>query len=364
MANRLNDDVLLHILGCLREPEFAFVDYQHSTNALAAVCLASRRLRALAQPLLYSHVWIRRVKQLELLERSEATAEYGKCTILYTAGQLASGDDVTIKTAVSKRVACLFPNLHEAYFENLTSLSFKTLEKFTMLRRLTVDDMELGQSRAATLPRLEQLYIRNCSLPKPVARKQLDPSRLPKLRILCLGVDMLFGIFEGPFSLAEVIKVVSPSFLRQLDLIKADTSIMRVGDTLANGYSPPILFELSPVHSDLPRHSVFRMRSFWDPERHLDEVKRNVDAVTPVDAEQAHVLVLPRQLYDLASAKPLVKDKIDTLVSTCEAKGVRIIWFWDETSGHESLSTPLEFWRYARELKVEQVAEGLEATRI
>lgn len=61
MSDRLDDDAFLLILDELATPVSDYDVYCTAKEALRNVCLASHRLRRLAQPLLWRRIWV--VKQ-------------------------------------------------------------------------------------------------------------------------------------------------------------------------------------------------------------------------------------------------------------------------------------------------------------
>ena len=83
MSARLIDDVLVMILDELALPAHTPCKYHTRQETLRNVCLASRRLRRLAQPRLWRQVVVRSREQYELLV-SAASGAFGKSSRVLT----------------------------------------------------------------------------------------------------------------------------------------------------------------------------------------------------------------------------------------------------------------------------------------
>ncbi|GAA5893342.1 hypothetical protein JCM8208_004414 [Rhodotorula glutinis] len=107
MAALVDDDVLLLILQHLGRD-----DKRQRRAALCAVCLASRRLRALAQPVLWHRVSVDSYPTFVKLLLSAARTGYGQHTRVYT---VLSADDTCVPLVDAINVAALFPRIEDMF---------------------------------------------------------------------------------------------------------------------------------------------------------------------------------------------------------------------------------------------------------
>lgn len=120
MSDRFPDEVLLLILDQLTAARMDDLPSQQLLHRmgrykdLLPVCLASRRMRRLAQPLLWQHVANVRPGHLEQIRRSSVASTLGVRMTIYTAMACPS---FPLEEAVD--VAGLLPNIRAMHLHSL-----------------------------------------------------------------------------------------------------------------------------------------------------------------------------------------------------------------------------------------------------
>lgn len=87
MSDRLDDDAFLLILDELATPSIDYWDYCDSKKTLSNVCLASHRLRRLAQARLFRQIWVVEQSQADALKSSAVASSLGQGTVWFTVGK-------------------------------------------------------------------------------------------------------------------------------------------------------------------------------------------------------------------------------------------------------------------------------------
>ncbi|GAA5893140.1 hypothetical protein JCM8208_004356 [Rhodotorula glutinis] len=326
---RLIDDVLLAILDELAAPEFTdelaapeFTDqgYEARQQTLRSVCLASRRLCALARPFLRRQIVVSRDGQMERLQQ---TGSLG----MRTRGPM--------------------------------QLSW--LQAYTNLRRLelvkiTPIALNLGH-HLSPFPHLELLIFSKCDFLPSNTAQWLKSAWLPRLKTL---------VVQSSWS-SKLPTALAPCLAKQLEVIQVDElSRDRRDKQWASSTLPAVLIAnpdfLGPGVC-LPRHGMYGFYQILDRSAILRRqmiqcLKGHVDREPRAAPDAGTVLLLPSQVLDANQDEPasaLDRDKdveaIHAFEDLCRERGRRLIWYDEQELRASGEFIPLEFVRYARELK-------------
>ncbi|GAA5914629.1 hypothetical protein JCM8208_002096 [Rhodotorula glutinis] len=356
MSDRLDDDALLLILDELATPSSDYAVYCASKKALRNVCLASSRLRRLAQPRLFRQVWVVKQLQADALKSSSVVASLGQGTVWFTVGK--RGWPGSLPDAVE--MAHVLPNVEKLLLSGpSTPGSLNRIASFTKLRHLSLIYSELGgRSMVCTMPLLEELDLHGGFISYVGAPEWLQPRHFPALRILSVVVNEEEAALVGRFELSEIL---CPAMLAQLDVIHTVQEHVGLQSDLARGIAPPILFS-NPLDNDydndndavLPRHSIFTFPTWAKASTVAGRLRRIVvlvsDSLSSPNAVEPRILVLPRRVLTVAAQDQYVSDAVRRLEAAC-GDVLRIIWSGDEGTDLLSGGVSREFVRYARELK-------------
>ncbi|KPV72180.1 uncharacterized protein RHOBADRAFT_47022 [Rhodotorula graminis WP1] len=358
MSDRLDDDALLLILDELATPSPEYAVYCASKKALRNVCLASHRLRRLAQPRLFRQIWVVKQSQAVVLQSSGVVESLGHGTRWYTVGKREY--DGSLPDAV--KTARVLPSVKKLLLSGpWTSRNPAHIESFTRLRHLSLVHSELGSHMVFKAPLLEQLDVHYCFVYIPAAAKWLQPVYLPALRILSV-VKVGEGVMLRRFKLSSVL---GPAMLAQLDVLQTDERSLDSQSPLALGTAPPVLFFDPTFHTPtIPRHSVHPMLAQVDVVAytiHLaDEIASTVSSSAALGPR---VVILPHKGLALSSSPPAYQhlhDAVRRLEQAC-GRDVRIIWSAEQGMDLLCGGVSRVFVRYARELKAAQATSGSEA---
>ncbi|GAA5900187.1 hypothetical protein JCM8208_002044 [Rhodotorula glutinis] len=355
MSARLIDDVLIMILEELALPAHAREAYRSRQETLRSVCLASRRLRRLAQPMLWRQSVVRSREQLDSLV-SAAPGALGRYTKLLTVvGSPSLGLDEAI--AVSASFCPEVAEIRLACSPILLALDFALLSDFTNLRKLHVEKVKLLEGQYATLPALEELCLHRVVTSSRWVELQLRGARVPRLREVYF-IELPGG---GP-SMIKLDEAISPDILHGLEILQVDARAVHADGELARGTSPPVLifhpqFDLAP--RPLDRHTfchpfLFRYNSSAGDSLSALAQRLDLTPPSPPSTTRPPLLVLPLFLRRVAVTEPLVKQHMRVVEALCVAKGVRIMWDDEELDGE--LISPA-FRRCARELREARALE-------
>ncbi|GAA5847741.1 hypothetical protein JCM9279_005014 [Rhodotorula babjevae] len=368
MSDRLDDDALLLILQELAAPSPIYWTYLTRKRALSNLCLASHRLRRLAQPLLWRQVWVVKQSQADALRSSSAASSLGQCTKWYTVGKRECGN--SLPDAVE--MADLMPNVEKLLLWGLeTPGNLARIASFTNLRHLSLVDSELGGfSMLVMAPLLEELDLHGGFISYPGAAEWLKPRYLPALRILSVVVNDEEADLVGRFELSQIL---GPAMLAQLDVIHTVQEHVELRSDLARGTAPAVLISDPEPEEDedddasLPRHSIFPI-STWAKVPvvaiRLRRITAQVeDSLSSPVAGGPRVVVLPRWVLSLSTRNQDVGDAVQRLE---EAYGdaVRIIWSGDEGLSLAFGGVSREFVQYAREVKAARLQQEAEAQQV
>ncbi|KPV77622.1 uncharacterized protein RHOBADRAFT_51453 [Rhodotorula graminis WP1] len=357
MAANLPDDVVLLILEQLAHPAHTPESYRDRQNPLRNVCLASRRLRHLARPLLWRQVAVRSPRHLNCLPASLLAVVLGRHTRSYTVV-----GSVILDLADAVGVSDLLPEVVDLHLTSAPLVSFKLclLEPFAHLRRLHLGLAHLPRDALATLPVLEELCVRQIWCTTRELHAQLLPARVPRLRELHL-VQVKDMTSPTTVQLADV---VPPDLLPQLDLVQTDSASIDPTSDLAQSLAPPVLVFGPPAAATgpprpLPRHSISQPARFKDARTATDTLAKLAASTRLVPIrhmrDPPYLVLLPLALRTLAAAEPSVAPHLAALEALFAEKRVVVEWTEDLPEGE--LVSP-EFRRHARELRAARALEG------
>ncbi|GAA5893349.1 hypothetical protein JCM8208_004416 [Rhodotorula glutinis] len=357
MSDRLDDDVLLLILDELATPSSDYYVYCIGKKALYNVCLASSRLRRLAQPRLFRQIWVVERPRADGLLPPHVVTSLGRIATWHIVGKPENEDSLPKAVDMTR----VLPNVEEFRLSRphptsrLVIENLVRIEGFTKLRHLSLVHAPLSPSNMiCTMPLLQELDLYWSCAFLPDTAVWLKPVYLPALRILSV-VDYREWITPSPPELSEVL---GPDMLTQLDVLQTDHHTVDSRSALAVGTAPPVLFFDPPCDKPaLLRHSIHPLEGDinavmkWNAVRPLaDALERSVSSSAAVGPR---VVVFPRRILSLAAQHPKLDMAVRGLEQTC-ARDVRIIWSGDEGMDLFSGGISPEFVRYARELKAAQ----------
>ncbi|GAA5900172.1 hypothetical protein JCM8208_002038 [Rhodotorula glutinis] len=358
MSARLINDVLIMILDELAPPQHAPDKYRARQETLRNVCLASRRLRRLAQPMLWRQVILRSREQLDSLFAAApgALGRYTKLLIVLGTAQLGLDEAVAQASTLSEVVEIRVTSL--VSFEPFAPFDFTLLAHFTKLRRLHVENVKPHDGRSATWPALEELCLRECRASPAWIQQQLRAAQLPSLRELY--VVRMSSVPRKMHVWLDM--MVAPDFFRRLDVLQADALSSTIATALAQDPLAPVLVRHTERDRGLPlpRHTICDARLFHYKHAVLDSLSAlssRLQLPPPAPSSSTtmpRLLILPPNLRRLADARPLVMQHMRMFETLCVEKGVRIVWD-DELPVGELLSPA--FRRYARELREARALE-------
>ncbi|GAA5850298.1 hypothetical protein JCM9279_006520 [Rhodotorula babjevae] len=352
---RLIDDVLLAILEELAQLQYLACTYRVRQETLRSVCLASRRLCALARPILWRQVVIWKSSQITQLQ---AQSELGVNT---TSCILFGGGRVGVEwTPAVLATAAVLPNLHELELSggDEATLDLSTVAHFKYLRRLDLTNLPAIESDAQTLPalpHLEVLRLAECTTSPVTIRRWLAPAYLPQLRTIVVSL-ISFNIEHA----------LSPDLLAQLEVIRIDVG---AHVPVVAGLSPAVVVASPPHGPVLPRFSMYRTATgaLKQPVLRrlmLHGLEQAIANNPPAGADGPPVVMIPIQVVGLEMAEASSAVPVPTagtwagLEPLCAQKGVCLEWY-DEYELEESREiVPLNFRRYARELKASSRARS------
>ncbi|GAA5893301.1 hypothetical protein JCM8208_004402 [Rhodotorula glutinis] len=358
MSDRLDDDVLLLILDHLAMPSTDCDVYLASKKVLYNVCLGSSRLRRLAQPLLWRHIWVSDAGPVAALEHVPVESSIGRHTVSFKLGSTKYGGP---PQRYAVEVIRFGPGRILRILRR-EPVHIDIVGSFSNLRKLSLNDVDLDNSSLTVqLPHLDQLHIYDArAFTATGALDWLRPCGLPALRILSIT-----AVTQAHTSLIQLDKVLDADLLAQLDVLQTDVAMVHPDSTIALGTAPPVLFFDPPDHKPtIPRHSVHPMQKATDVAGVSDIVFDVADQVESTMASCAalgpRVVVFPRRVLKLSAQHKDVGDAVRRLEQAC-GRAVRILWSDEDDMDFTSGGVSREFVRYARELKAAQAADGLGA---
>ncbi|GAA5893133.1 hypothetical protein JCM8208_004354 [Rhodotorula glutinis] len=352
---RLIDDVLLAILEELAQPEFTDDGYKLRQQTLRNVCLASRRLRVLAQPLLWRQVVVSADEQMDQLHQM---GSLGKKTRVF---KVSGGLGCNLGDVLSVGAATL-PNVEDFTLvaSRSSSMNLSWPQAYTNLRRLdlvNVQSIAPYLDHAPPPPRLEVLVLWRCAVVPVDAAQWLTSASLPRLKTLVVGLSS--------FTLATAL---APCVAKQLEFIQVDKLSRDSHDQWASTLSPAVVVVNPDFRGFLPRHSMYGFYQALDRRARrqmIQPFKSHVGKEPRADADAGTVLLLPSQVLDAVQDDPASSVDHDKdvkawheLEALCRQRGRRVIWYDEQELRASREFIPLEFVRHLREVK----ARGLVAS--
>ncbi|BGP47371.1 hypothetical protein JCM10450v2_003223 [Rhodotorula kratochvilovae] len=367
MSGRLNDDVLRLILEELVAPACAHEAYAARQTTLRNVCLVSRRLRDLAQPLLWRQVWLRDQDGVDRVKAADDDGNLGSHTTILMIGP-PSAPDVSMGRLVD--VAHVVPNVEELRVNGLvfehgirrcTAMEMAPLERYTSLRRLSLAGVSC--SRPAHLTSVEQLVLTDFSATSAVLEMWLHStylSRLLVLRLNNLGTPWNVGIDIGPL-LRLCLSTLPP-----LDFVEVERMPGSPHGPILEPAAPPLLVNVAASAVFGSAISTYRhvildddpwaRRQYGGDHEHgvLRLIKKDVAAAQTNN--RLEILLLPRRIQFASGVDLALERRLVSFLAFCREKGIQVIWHDRGQRGKDELFSQ-EFWRYAKELKASRAAE-------
>ncbi|GAA5850296.1 hypothetical protein JCM9279_006519 [Rhodotorula babjevae] len=299
----LIDDVLLAILDELAQHDYTYQGYKLRQQTLRSVCLASRRLRALAQPLLWRRVAISKSSQIVPLHAQRALGMNTTSCMLFDNGHL--GVDWAVAVLATGAV---LPNLQDLELSggNKATLELSTVTSFQMTSLVAFwIDVKLDDV--------------------------LSPAMLAQLEVIRID-----GLCDVP-----VVAGLSPTVVVALPVDEPTlprVSMYRTG---------PHLFG----QTDMSRLTLSC----------LEKAIANNPAAC---ADPPPIVLIPVQVVRLEDAEASSLPAVPSagtwrgLEVLCAQKGVCLLWYDEDELEMSRQVVPPLFRRYARELKAWSLAES------
>ncbi|BGP39345.1 hypothetical protein JCM10449v2_003283 [Rhodotorula kratochvilovae] len=352
MLDTLPDEVILLVLEHLAPKPLVLSGYFYDQITLRALCLASRRYRRLAQPVLWRNVAFTdstRYGKFVRLKGVDALRDHVRYLVVQPVRRWEDDHDHVIDPAKFYAILPLHPNLAglRLYGSNLfrrrDCFDLESLRANHHLRRLSLIDLDCAG--AANLPQLEQLHLDYVAIEPAELTSWLDSAYLPRLVALHLG--MLYEPSVGYHYIPS-----PPPFLAQLEIFQAPDAQTVDAAEFASPPVPPVALLSSCPWADLPRHVliVSEGEDDFDPiPDFLHNQASQLDTAAPLRPREPSSLWLPHFVRVAASKSPEAQRALDTLGEACARAGRRLMWWEGELAEGELVSH--EFWQYARELK-------------
>ncbi|GAA5994529.1 uncharacterized protein JCM10292_002116 [Rhodotorula paludigena] len=360
----LPDELVLRILEEVAPPAYSPKAYSARQNALLSLCSVSRRMRALAQPLLWRFVRVHERSRLDSLAQPERLRRCARTYHVSPEG-IWSGQKGWFTLQEGVEALSLLPEVTELRLDSLEQqINLKSLQDYTGLRSLSLVCADIDDSDPVFLHNLEALHLEDVRLDPDLLATWLSPTYLPSLKALYLS-DLRENIEDAPF-----FPTLSPAILSQLDFVQTLAEETDAVAKYGQSVSPPFLFQLHPPVLDptssapLPRNITLdspRLRLGDTAEKlhtgsyQLPAFGQLLDAFRAEHAPVPHSILLPRELVMAAGRADVdVVERVRAFEDACARNGVRLGW-WGGAEGEadDTLVSP-EFWEYARRLRREQ----------
>ncbi|GAA5910946.1 hypothetical protein JCM8208_006694 [Rhodotorula glutinis] len=251
MLDQLPDELLLAVMVALDSPSSGTHRYSHRQRDLGALCLVSRRLCRIAQPVLQQQVEIGdNIGQLFWWLNQPDPA---RGAVRRNARAVTVHEPWTFSLDHVAFLLQLFTSVQELRLVgDKDEFSPKLLSPHSNLRRLCLDGLDLDERDCVALPLLEVLHLRNTYLSDEFMDEWITSASFPSLKAYNPGDHLLPPPTRllATFSKLELVQCWYPS---------ADY-VARHGD----GDNPTFLFELDVTTLDcddievLPRHVLLR----------------------------------------------------------------------------------------------------------
>ncbi|TNY22996.1 hypothetical protein DMC30DRAFT_414596 [Rhodotorula diobovata] len=360
--DRFPDELLLRLVEPFSAHAWTRKAYATRQATLRALCLASRRWKALAQPLLFRHV---RVDDKTRLGRLRATdpALRASTTVLHVACEepelqyMDPEDFRQLIMSVAGTRNILLPNLEELRIEGyLGPFELPCLTTFFSLRRLSFTRLgSLEAPRCWALPDLVKLVVLRIDrtfIDQDVVDAWFTANELPSLRAL------FFNCRSHP------LPHIRRAFFAQLDVMEMDTENDDYIKSHAHQRQPPYLMAIDfplaaftapdDYNPRLPRHAklVLRHRNpslqAWSlylgyalpiltglvkrAPRKGERPRRGGTLILP------DVLALPHDSVLRVHVPELVQS-VDALKAACDKVGVDVLFAPRDDDGDELVSS-------------------------
>ncbi|BGP39297.1 hypothetical protein JCM10449v2_003235 [Rhodotorula kratochvilovae] len=362
MLDRLPDELLVAVLDSLAAPAYAPRAYQARQGTLRALCLTSRRLRRLAQPDLFRHVYVHertRLDQVRDVDDEALRAHTKVYRFELDRSRALEGDKYTPLAAVAAGLR--YPNVEEVRVEAVChALDLRVLGNYSRLRRLFLNGLDLDDPAAVHLPCVDQLRLEDLCVEPAFLERWLDPEFLPSVKAIYLS-DLCHDDDETPF-----FPQLSLGFRAQVDFVQSyiaqDDALARYGQQDA----PPFLFEFHriPRAGVLPRYGLVDLSVF---NRIPDETRlRRAGTLFGVLGDQVEAaargsdgqpalrtLILPASFANVAASDDAVSQALDIVPDALRRlRRAGVTLSFSDAAGRpgDDLVSPV-FWAHARKMR-------------
>ncbi|GAA5854095.1 hypothetical protein JCM9279_004381 [Rhodotorula babjevae] len=352
MASQLLDELLALILDQVAADRQHLDTRRGAKEGLVSACLASKRMRRLAQKVLWRQVEVRSPAQVDRVRRGAVLSGLGGSVVVYRVlpARRLAGPFAVEKALEASR---FLPHVEEVdlSFTDTETLRLGLLTSFTKLRRLSLASCNIIRSMAVSFDTLEHIRLEDCGLPGSPGLPWLQHADFPALRVVDL-VDFV----DNELSHRETLdNLFSAAMLDQLDYVyvQAVPLAASAGADLALRAPPVFLYLWDPDCDRLPAFSLFLTPSIdgrISPQASLDRATTWLGSTTYTWTVSTPTLVLSTWLRRLAAERPAVAVALASFEAQCTAKGVRLVWTEARGSLAERFVLP-EVQQLARELR-------------
>ncbi|GAA5911414.1 hypothetical protein JCM6882_004995 [Rhodosporidiobolus microsporus] len=349
MLDRLPTELVAHILSFVDPPS----PYRLTKpTSLYACCLVSKRVKEVAQPLLWRTVSADRLGDYEAIKPEATSTGLLRYTRVLEVNRTAC-DAEKLEELVQSLTGLREIRLRNHH--NVTGNAVDTvLPHFTHLRRITlveVDFLEIRQT--LTFPTLFSLSLDGIYTTSAFLDALLVPQNLPQLRILSLWTP---GTSTGG-DVQPFLPSLDVAFCDQLDVLRlahedlylANMTMMRHGHTLVSA---------SLILLDLPTYPPQLASLPW---KNLHIRPFRLDSSLPALAYQRAKLVklafslphlsLSTLLLPLQLQHPSLRFERDSILAACKKKRIDVLWedALDEKDAEILIAEKFRDWRLKKE---------------
>ncbi|GAA5866759.1 hypothetical protein JCM1840_004256 [Sporobolomyces johnsonii] len=328
--------------------------YWRRQGALRTYCLVSRRLRDLAQPLLFAVVELTRPQQVgALLSGLRGT---GLGTAIKTLHLYQDRSGHSFESDKVERLLAEATSLKElALSTGQTELNLSSLANHAELERLILSLDDFIVREPFMLPGLVELSIFESVAPPQHFATLLSSSTLPGLQALAVHNCELYDALFRPAPLGIPCTLLSQLDMVSLSAIDTDTLPVDPAQT-----SVPILLDvnLDPSRNSAPMFQRSNVRLVVDLEVDgLDELLDALELYLTANATILRLLYLPRLFGDLVTYSPVQARRLQTILETHLPEVVEVVYedtpyVTPRSVSLSSLISP-DFWARARAMKAE-----------
>ncbi|GAA5916643.1 hypothetical protein JCM6882_001567 [Rhodosporidiobolus microsporus] len=322
MLDRLPTELVAHVLSFVDPPSAYRLT---KPTSLYACCLVSKRVKEVAQPLLWRAVSVNWLGDLEAVE-PQATS-----TGLMRYARILDVDRSACKVFELEALVQSLTGLREIRvrcFEDASDDAVDAvLPSLTHLRRIAFDSVDFLEIREPlAFPSLFSLSLHDVFTSRAFLERLLVPQQLPQLRILSLG-----GLLDPSMTgLGSFLPALSAVFHDHLDVLQLrhkgpgsiGAALATHAHTLVSAYLDTLPVDPSRLASLRYKHlhiCPFPLNTrFPTPASHRAKLAKFASSVSHLNLS---TLLLPLQLQDASLCF-----EHDKILSECEKKGIDVLW--------------------------------------